>query len=243
MTEGKTSRKDSTKRSAKPPVKTISKTVDWKNSKSHKGVGDVLMKIFNCMDKDKDGFISEQDLTAHFREYGIFRNRHQAKEWISTRDLDQDGKLSAEEFLSSYLLQYDNHSKDSLHVYNPLIYSLGYLRLTTSIQLTTLMTDSILENVLKVLRSPNLVASHVVSINMSDVNGVAAEKIQDIYLAMGFINHQNQPLKFIYGSSSGNLTDSQLQSLQESYNSIQRFCSLLIDPSLSDPDYGKLIYI
>lgn len=237
--EVKSNKKEADKHGAtKSLAKPLGKTLEGK-MKVNRAVGDLLLKVFNNMDKDKDGFISEEDLIAHFREAGVFRNRHQAKMWISTRDLDQDGKLSTEEFLSSYLMEYDSHSKDKVHLSSNLNIALGYLRLTTSLQISTMIADSILDNVSKVLKNPATVTARVVEIKETDFAGIKVDKIKEVYLAMGFTNHQNQPSKFIYGSSSGQLTEAQLQSLQERFNVIHHFSALLVDLSLSDPVNGR----
>lgn len=72
---------------------------------------EMIKKVFELMDVNKDGFLSMTDLRTYFRSIGRNLNDAQIRAWIQDRDVDQDGSVSLAEYVASFANQLDLSSQ------------------------------------------------------------------------------------------------------------------------------------
>jgi hypothetical protein len=231
-----------------------------KFSKHSKQYVDMLRSLFEKMDSDKDGFLSVDDITSHFRKMGIFRSISQSKQWITSKDIDQDGKLSLEEFLSVYLKEQDHHhpqrpssSKGSSvhpstaahHIsdfsFSPLNVTLGCFRLVNTVQTSCFLCDCLIEKLYSFLRTPLDYSIRNLEVNLAVIPEYARSFTENLYVMIGFVSTEKTSSKLIFNYKANLSSEIAIQEIQTTIHTLESFNALLIDLSLSDPINGRFL--
>ena len=71
----------------------------------------MIAQVFEAMDADGDGALSVADVRAYFRTVGRPAEEAVVRQWVASRDVDQDGVVGLGEFVASYAKQLDPASK------------------------------------------------------------------------------------------------------------------------------------
>ena len=61
-----------------------------------------MQKVFQAMDTNGDGHLSEDELLQGLRKCGYNLTRQQVKKLVTNLDKDGDGHISFEEFISAF---------------------------------------------------------------------------------------------------------------------------------------------
>jgi len=133
---------------------------------------EMVRMAFNRLDLNHDGMISAEDLRTAFRQMGVDAGDRRVRQWIKERDIDQDERVSFEEFVVSFgaLFQPDTagwqkaEDQSSLilpedsHGASPLAAAFGTLRLYTSIPECIVAVEYIQDLIEHILGSPSSTA-------------------------------------------------------------------------------------
>lgn len=68
---------------------------------------EMIKSVFEKMDIDKDGLLTINDVKVYFKSIGRHSTDLAVRQWIESRDIDQDGAVSLVEFIASFSLQLD----------------------------------------------------------------------------------------------------------------------------------------
>eukprot|EP01034_Spumella_vulgaris_P024262 gene24262-30582_t len=128
----------------------------------------MIRDVFSRMDSDADGVLSLGDVRAYFRTIGRNFSELEARNWISSRDVDQDGVVSLTEFVASYALQMDSGSSsaqsgavDSSSV----AMAFGSLRLGSTVAEAVTACNAVEEYVRRILDAPTVSAYWSIQVN------------------------------------------------------------------------------
>ena len=102
---------------------------------------------FNFLDVDKDGYISENDLSAILMVMGgKVPSKIDLTRWIRVFDMNQDLQISYEEFVATVIIKMENFmsSNDIVHLFSKCdLRDRGYITIDNVIQVTKMLGDKI----------------------------------------------------------------------------------------------------
>jgi hypothetical protein len=143
---------------------------------------DLLKRVFEKLDLDKDGFVGIEDLQTHLRSAGVIKSQNFARDWLKEKDIDQDGRISLEEFLLHFLPK----SSIKVSLDNSLKASLGLIRLFCSPTEAVRICESAMEQMSYLLQDHSTPRSFELSRTMRTF-----DLEFDLYCSLGFISEES----------------------------------------------------
>ena len=178
----------------------------------------MMKDAFQRYDHEKKGYISEANVRQYFRQNGKDASAPKVRAWIQSRDLDEDGVVSLEEFVAAFgpLLEHPlNDGRESSAVtaaspQNRLARAIGQLKLTaTAIEVEQLLTYVI--TLLKFnLSNPTSKKYWRMALSDADMHAklMSYPMLMDIFQVAGYVLEENSTVLAL-----SNVTGAPFQSL------------------------------
>lgn len=210
---------------------------------------EMIRRVFNSMDADGDGLLSAADIKAYFLSIGRPSTDQIVRKWIRERDVDQDGVISLEEYVSSFSYQLDPSShhpwlKDSTPSISSVATAFGSMKLAcSSIELTVAVTAAV-GYVQRILDSPSTKEFWKISLNESEFH----QKIGHIFggvklmLALGFdLEANGQILALKNNGPPWEIVPSEIRkNLTRGVEELQFHKNSLAEPTISNIAAGRV---
>jgi hypothetical protein len=203
-TDSKTDKTDDAKRGRKAATSSQLKAFLKGASAAQQTQIQMIYRVFEIMDADRDGVLSVSDVRSYFRSIGRLSDDVTVKKWIRNRDIDQSGTVSLPEFVASFAHQLDPASKPSgpfavrgstnaVAAVSAITSAFGALRLGNSPPEVVIAVEAAEEYVRRALDSPSTDAFWRISVRDSSFNQKIGRLFGGIKLmhALGFSDEQN----------------------------------------------------
>jgi hypothetical protein len=199
---------------------------------------DILRRVFQKIDDDKDGFLSVEDFVKYCKSHGTYRSLAWIKQWISFKDLDEDGKLSLEEFVLSYFDVKDEHLHD-----NKMLLSFATIKLL----FTNRDAKFILETIMEVMKN-SLDSPERVDLQYLSVTNAIFPAIENLGLVTSFVEavgfHPHHENKYLFRLIPWNIAQSDVnQALLLPFEGVLHDLfncySQLLDSGICELAFGK----